>query len=104
MILRLEDIKAAAASKPDGWLDAVLSAGNIRGRFLEISRSKWVAISVAGGQWGDAVGAIARPIAAAIDGATAGGMVKTRLTKCGGCKRRHRKLNGGAAVVGSVDD
>lgn len=94
MTIPLKTIQDAAATKPDGWLDAVLKAGTVSGRLLHISRARWALLSAKNGQWGDAVATVAKPVARAVDMA-----LGTRVSSCGGCARRHRRLNGGSSTV-----
>jgi len=94
MIISVKEIEEAAETKPAGWREAVLAAGQINRGLLHISRAKFAALSVSYSQLGDAVATAAKPIARAVDR-----VAKTNLAGCGGCAKRHAKWNGGAKPV-----
>ena len=94
MKLQLAKIHAAAAARPPGYVQDVLSRGVVQGDALEISaeqmeilRQKYRHHGKVKGL-GDAVAIIAQPIARAID-AVAG----THIQTCGGCAKRRSALN-----------
>lgn len=70
-----------------------LRRDRLRGRWLEIAEKhgkvsecgKWVHVSL---RLGDAVESIAKPIAKSVDKA-----FSTKLSECGGCKKRKEMLN-----------
>jgi len=108
MKIALEKLRERAKDRPAGYLEEVLSAGNIKGEFLVVTAEKYRelrgkysrpatpepaptsppagAAHIAG--LGDAVAAVARPIARAIDR-----VAGTKLSNCKGCERRKDKLN-----------
>jgi len=94
MIIGLQEIEDAAKTKPPGWREAVLAAGQVNRGLLHISRARFAALSVSYAQLGDAVATAAKPIARAVDR-----VAKTNLAGCGGCAKRHQKWNGGAKAV-----
>ena len=99
MTIPLAKLTEAAPTKPEGWLQRVLKAGETRGSHLHIDRLTWLRLSAEFGQWGDAVAVAAKPIARAIDQASGKVGLQTNVEGCVGCAKRHIKLNGGSEAV-----
>jgi hypothetical protein len=85
----IADLHAAAPTKPLGYLDAVIEAGQIEGDDLLITRRSYLALCARYRQAGDAVAVAAQPVAKAL-GISPG---------CGGCSRRGKALNRGATLI-----
>lgn len=82
--VKLSKLQEAAASKPAGYLEAVKSAGVVRGEYVELSDDAYEALRLKYSPRGvgDVVARFAQPIANAIG-----------LGECGGCKSRQAWLN-----------
>lgn len=93
MIISLDQLDLDAATKPDGWREAMLSAGTVVRRQLHISPVRLILIAAKWQQYGDAVETVARPVAKAIDRATAKMGVHTDVAGCGGCAARKARWN-----------
>ena len=90
--ISIESLKRAANRRPEGYLDDVMSKGQMSGEFLEIESSELTALrckyAVKQGL-GDRVASFLKPVARAVDR-----MLGTNLENCGSCEQRRQWLNG----------
>lgn len=106
MKLRISKIEEAAKTRPEGYLENVLSRGVVGGEWLEISEEELAKLRLkyrpaaapyppeieaerSGFQGlGDVVHAVAHPVATVLDWATG-----SNLSSCGACAKRREELN-----------
>lgn len=97
MKILISSIKSKASSRPEGYIEDVLSQGVVEGDFLIIDPPKYKLLldkyantyatsSIKGA--GDVVYKVAQPIAKVLDKA-----LGTNIAGCGGCKKRREWLN-----------
>ena len=86
--IRLDFLKREAEIKADGYVEDCLTAGTLDGTYLEIDEDRFAEIRRRYRGLGDWIAAIAQPVAVFFDR-----LIGTKLSKCQGCTRRHKKLN-----------
>lgn len=92
MKILVAKIHEAAASRPEGYAEDVLSRGVIEGDWLELSNVEYFALrdkySPRPEGLGDMVAKFAQPVARVIDA-----VVGTNIKSCGGCAKRREEMN-----------
>ncbi len=91
MKIKLDDLERSARTKPVGYLDAVLRVGRIDGDYVVLSYVSYVRLCARFKQYGDAVEAVAKPVALALKLPCYD--EKKHLRADSGCAKRKAKLN-----------